>query len=421
VILLDVWLQPPRGDPLRVGELAFGDADAQGRYEGEFRYVDEWLRNDRAFPIDPESLKLGSTTYRSANLRPPLAVFEDALPDEWGRKLLVAAARLARGQHSEPFLLRALGSDGLGALRFAEMGTPGAQRQPGSVIELELLIDTAIRFEAGETVEEAALRRLLEAGSSPGGARPKALVDEGEERWIAKFPSRYRDGRFDVVGLEATAMQLAAAAQLRVPETKLIAFGSRKALLVRRFDVTPEQGRRHMISLKTLCREMPGVYALTYSEIAERIRKHSVAPRADVEQFFRLMVFNAAIGNTDDHLKNFWMLRDERGYRLAPAFDLVPDVGDRREHVLSFLDDQLAPTGEALAELARRWGVARAQRIIGEVCDAVRQFPLAAARAGVPPTNIAEIGADIGRRVSKLAGPGMQADPSTGLEPSSGP
>ena len=408
MILLDVWLQPPRENPVRVGELAFGDADAQGRYDGEFRYVDEWLRNERAFPIDPESLKLGSGTYRSANLRPPLAVFEDALPDEWGRKLLIAAAKLPRGQHSEPFLLRALGGDGLGALRFAESGTPAPRRQPGSVIELELLIDAAARFEAGEATEDAALRRLFEAGSSPGGARPKALVDEGEQHWIAKFPSRYRDGRFDVVGLEAAAMRLAAAAQLQVPETKLIALGSRKALLVRRFDVTPEHGRRHMISLKTLCREMPGVYALTYSEAAQRIRKHSMAPRADVEQFFRLMVFNAAIGNTDDHLKNFWMLRDEAGYRLAPAFDLVPDVGDRREHVLSFLDDSLAPPGEALTELARRWGVSGAQTIMAEVCDAVREFPQAATRASVPETNIAEIGADIERRVSKLAGLGSR-------------
>lgn len=408
MILLDVWLQPPRGDPVRIGELAFGDADAQGRYDGEFRYVEDWLRSERAFPIDPESLKLGAAAYRSANLRPPLGVFEDALPDEWGRKLLVAAAGLPRGQQGEPFLLRALGADGLGALKFAEAGAPAPRRRPGSVLELESLLETAAKFEAGEAIDDAAFRRLLDAGSSPGGARPKALVDEGEYRWIAKFPSRSRDGRFDVVGLEAAALQLAAAAGLEVPETKLVPLGTRKALLVRRFDVTPEGGRRHMISLKSLCREAPGVYVLTYTEVAERIRKHSAAPRADVERFFRLMVFNAAIGNTDDHLKNCWLLRGTGGYRLAPAFDLVPDVGDRTEHVLIFLGDRYAPSREALVELGRRWDVARAETIIAAVCKAVREFPQAAARARVPAPNLAEIRADVERRVSKLAPPGSR-------------
>lgn len=403
MILLDVWLQPPRGIPLRVGELAFGDVDAQGRYESEFHYVDEWLRDPRAFPIDPESLTLGPAPRRAINLRPPLALFEDALPDEWGRKLLIAAARLPRSQHGEPFLLRALGGDGLGALQFAEAGTPSPRRRPGSVIELESLVDAAARFEAGEAVDAAALNRLLEAGSSPGGARPKALVEDGGDRWIAKFPSRYRDGRFDVVGLEAATMQLAATAGLLVPETRLIAVGSRKALLVRRFDVTPEGGRRHMISLKTLCREMPGVYALTYSEVAQQIRKHSAEPRADVERFFRQMVFNAAVGNTDDHLKNFWMVRGDEGYRLAPAFDLVPDIGDRREHVLSFLDDPAAPSAEDLVAVARRWDVPNARASIAQVCDAVRAFPQAAARASVPARNVAEIGADVDRRLSRLA------------------
>ncbi len=404
MILLDVWLQPPRGAAVRVGELAFGDADAQERYDGEFRYAATWLQAEHRFPIDPESLPLGPASFRSANLRPPLGVFEDALPDEWGRKLLVADAGLPRGQHGEPFLLRALGADGLGALRFAETGTPSPRRRPAAVVDLDALVRAADRFESGQPVENAALRRLLEAGASPGGARPKALLDEGKRRWIAKFPSRHRDGRFDVVGLEAAALELAVAAGLDVPDTKLAALGARKALLVQRFDATPAGGRRHMISVKTLCREAPGLYVLSYSEAAERVRRHSAVPVVDVARFFRLMVFNAAIGNTDDHLKNCWMLRDARGYRLAPAFDLVPDVGERREHVLVFLDDRTAPSRAALLELAKRWGVANGERILAEVCKATSRFPQAAARAAVPDANVAEIGADIERRVARIAG-----------------
>jgi serine/threonine-protein kinase HipA len=402
MMLLDVWLCLPDGNTARIGEIAFSDADVQGRYQCEFRYLPEWLRDARAFAIDPESLPLQTESCQSGNLHPPLGVFEDALPDEWGRRLLVAAAKLPRARHGAPFLLRALGADGLGALRFAEAGQPLPVRRAGSVLELQSLIDAAARFEAGEKMEQPGYRRLLEAGASPGGARPKALIDDGDAHWIAKFPSRQRDGSFDVVGLEAAAMQLAAAAGLDVPETKLVHVGASKALLVRRFDITPGGGRRHTISFKTLCREAPGRYVLDYSELAATLRKHSAAPDADVARLFRQMVFNAVIGNTDDHLKNFWMYRDDAGYRLTPAFDLVPDVGERREHVLIFLDDRQPPSRKALLDLARRWKVSGAGAMVDEVCASVAEFHAAASTAGVPQTDIARIGADVARRVAQI-------------------
>lgn len=404
MILLGVWVRLSDGKLAHAGDLACGDPDSQGRYESEFEYAEGWLAHPSAFDLDPESLRLanGRARHRGSNLHPPLGVFEDALPDDWGRRLLVFDRRLARGAQSEAHLLRELGADGLGALAFAERGEPAPRRSPAAAMHLGELLEAAERFEAGKLEDRVRLRKLLEAGSTPGGARPKALVDSDDGAWIAKFPSRNRDGRFDVVGLEAAAMALARRAGLAVPDTRLVEFGRRRALLVRRFDLAPAGGRRHMVSLKTLCKERPGVHVLAYGELATAVRKHSSAPRQDVAMLFRHMAFNAAIGNTDDHLKNFWMLHVEHGWRLAPAIDLVPDVGERREHAVAFLYGHTTPSRSDLAAIAKAWGVKGADEIVDDVLRAARGFPQEATRCGVPGENVVEIARDTERRIEKM-------------------
>jgi serine/threonine-protein kinase HipA len=142
--------------------------------------------------------------------------------------------------------------------------------------------------------------------------------------------------------------------------------------LVRRFDVTPQKGRLHMVSLRTLCRERPGVYVHSYSDLAQSIRKHSAAPKLDVAMLFRHMVFNAAVGNVDDHLKNFWMLAKPEGYRLAPAFDLVPDITRRAEHTLSFRSSFACPTRNDLMTIADEWSVADADSSLATLSEDIR-------------------------------------------------
>lgn len=408
MIVLGVWLRQLDGTIAHAGDLACSEPDAHGRFDAEFEYAATWLAGARSFALDPESMPIGGggpARFRSEGLYPPLGVFEDALPDDWGRRLLALDRRLPRGRQGAPYLLREIGADGLGALAFAAAGVPVGSRSPAAAVHLEALVDAAARFEAGEPVEPSALQRLLEAGSSPGGARPKALVDSRDGQWIAKFPSRYRDGRFDVVGLEATALALARKAGLAVPEARVVDLrAGRRVLLVGRFDTTPQGGRRHMVSLKTLCKERPGAYVLSYDALATAVRKHSAAPGADVHALFRHAVFNVAIGNTDDHLKNFWMLHGEHGWRLAPAIDLVPDVAERREHVLLFHLSHRVPSPEDAAAVAKAWGVRRGAAIVQEVIEAVRGFRATAEQCGVPRANIEEIGRDIDRRLAPLAG-----------------
>ena len=91
-----------------------------------------------------------------------------------------------------------------------------------------------------------------------------------------------------------------------------------------------------MISLQTLLKA-EGYHTCRYKDILDVVRKFSAEPAIDSERLFRQMVFNAVIGNTDDHLKNFWMIYGAgEGWRLSPAFDLVPDIGRRDEHVILF-------------------------------------------------------------------------------------
>jgi serine/threonine-protein kinase HipA len=407
VILLAVWVTLPDGENVSVGELACSDPDGGGTFKSEFEYAAGWLQHRQRFPLDPLSLPLRRGRFPAKNLDPPLAVFDDALPDDWGRALVIRGRQLSRSQQGIPFLLRELADHpraSVGALRFVANGGQPMSGETAGLIDLAKLAAAADAFEAGLAADPYGLQLLFAAGSSLGGARPKVLVDDRERHWIAKFPSAKRDGRFDIVGLEAVGLDLATEAGLSVPVHKLQTLGgtNRRALLVERFDTTGVGGRRHMISLRTLCKERPGIYAQTYSELAEVVRQVSAEPQHDVDRFFRQMVFNAAYGNTDDHLKNFWMVHDRAGYRLSEAFDLLPDVAERREHTLAFEHDHGAPSRAEMVALADRWNVNSAVTIMDDVLESVSNFQAVANARGVPTSNIDEIEADVIRRTKRL-------------------
>jgi len=400
---LFVWLRREDGAFIRVGELATTDPLPGGRFESEFEYSREWQPERVGFSLDPASLPLRSSgvRFRAEQFQPPLSVFDDALPDDWGRRLLARALKLdGRGVSPAEMLLRMEGG-GTGALMFTETAElPKSTSTTLATTHLSTLLAAAAKFEAGTLEPGDAFRELLEGTSRAGGARPKALVHDDTGEWLAKFPSSARDGPHDVVGLEATCLALARRSGLVVPESRLQSVGRRRVLLVRRFDVTPLRGRIHMVSLKTLCKERPGVFVQDYSALARILEKYSATPAADLLALFRHMVFNAAIGNVDDHLKNFWMLGGMSGYRLAPAFDLVPDVSGRGEHTLSFQHGFTCPTGAQLCELAKQWSVRDAAAILDEVVRAVGTFSAAARKHAVRNTRALDtVRKDIRRRL----------------------
>jgi len=402
------------GTQVKAGTLDFGEVLSGGRYQTTFTYAAEWLKHPGFFPLDPESMNpetnkaRDKNTFESAALSPPLSVFHDSLPDDWGRRLLVTQRKLEGVNQENPYLLKEMGATALGALSFLEP-KPGTKRtKPVSkeicsaqVVNLDDLIEAAERFEAGDRQLDDQMLRLLSSGGSPGGARPKVLASSQGQQWIAKFPSKQKDNGIDVVGLEGTCMALALEAGIDAAKTKIQAFPRGNVLLVERFDLAASGGRNHMISLRTLCKETAGLYALRYKELMDKIRLHSCQPEADVSMFFRQMAFNAVIGNTDDHLKNFAMIRDVEGYKLSKAFDLVPDILEKKEHTLLF---NLNPytTGFELVEIGESWNVKSPKEIVLQVCKAAGDFRMTATSLGVSPASIEKFAPAIEERAASF-------------------
>ncbi len=384
---IEVWMAHPAG-PQRVGEMICEIADGEeGR--GNFRYDTAYLQQPDALALDPISLPLSEKTF---SIGPPgvWGVFEDSLPDDWGRRLLVRKHQLPRHQVNPATLLLCLGSSGLGALSYTEKGSPQVSHPEVSNLRLGELLREAELVERGG-VHNSEISVLLGAGSSPGGARPKALVidEQTDEQFIAKFPS-IKD-RVDVVRIEAATLSLAAKAGLAVPQTRLVSCAGRPVLLVRRFDIK-KSGRRHMISFQTLLKAK-GYYVCRYQELLKVIRKISADPGEDSQGLFRQMVFNAVVNNTDDHLKNFWMICDSRsGWRLSPAFDLIPNIGENSEHVLFFDCDPSYPGRKTLERLGKSWGVTHAKSIVEEVFSAASGWREEFSAFGVPANDTGRFG-----------------------------
>lgn len=187
---------------------------------------------------------------------------------------IIAEQRLPRYQQSPFWIMRAVAGNGLGALSFSEKTTPPVRtRSSHALAEL-----AAAAFDAHQFIEDAELKRLYAAGSTPGGVRPKVLVTAHGGEWIAKFPSVARDKGFDVVGLEAASLALAQSAGIDVPEAHLVDIGKRRALLIRRFDITPAR-----LSKKSSAPSIDSVAR----------RKSSVCPRT-AWSFLRLTLKNVS-------------------------------------------------------------------------------------------------------------------------------
>lgn len=380
---IEVWTALEKNKVL-AGEMVCEIGDNGGGH-GAFRYTRDYLNRPGAFSLDPVSLPLREGEF-SIEHPGVFAVFEDSLPDDWGRRLLIRKHRIPLHQQNLPNLLLAQGSAGLGALSFVGQGTPQQPSDDVSVLYLNRLVEAAEAFERGDK-NDTDINLLLGAGSSPGGARPKALVydEQAEKHYLAKFPS-IKDN-VDVVRIEAATMNLGEKAGLVVPATKLVTCRSRPVLLVRRFDIIP-QGRRHMVSLQTLLK-VSGYYLARYSDILNVVRKISADPQIDSERLFRQMVFNAVIHNTDDHLKNFWMTyANGEGWRLSPSFDLIPDIGQRGEHILFFDLDPIYPGRAKLEGLGRSWGISGATGVVEQVFEAVAEWREEFLKCGVAKRDV---------------------------------
>jgi serine/threonine-protein kinase HipA len=153
-----------------------------------------------------------------------------------------------------------------------------------------------------------------------------------------------------------------------------------------------------MVSILILLRA-EGWYNLGYTDLFSLMRKHSCQPEGDVPMLFRQMVFNAMIGNTDDHLKNFAMLHGSNGYFLSPAYDLLPDTAQRREHVLHFDYGHLFPGLEHLILIWKKAGAKKAGEIANEIRNVIRRWRDSYALFGVSPQENEQLSPGIEKRL----------------------
>jgi serine/threonine-protein kinase HipA len=397
MIRLVVWVTLASGEHERCGEMVCSDPDDRGRIGGAFRYTAGWIKHRSGFSLDPIELPLSEGEFACDRLQGVFRVFEDSLPDDWGRRLLIRKALLGRDRQTEPNLLAALNGHALGALSYYPEAFEPRHPSCASVIELENLVEAAQKYECGYELDDAELQMLFAAASSPGGARPKALVrTEDGEQWVAKFPSA--KDYMAMVPLEAATLALAQKAGLNVPQFRIERCGRHTVLLVKRFDLSDHGGRRHMISFQTLM-QAQGYYALGYMDLFEMLRRVTDRPAIDIAAFYRQMVFNALIGNTDDHLKNFCLLHDDIGFHLSPAYDLLPDTAGRREHVLHFSASFLFPGIEQLILLGKRAQLSRPERIVEEVRSTVAAWESEFERWNVPEDDIRRLFSGIDGRL----------------------
>lgn len=293
---------------------------------GRFSYGRRYLERRTAVPVDPVALPLGTRTREVSTNGGLFGAFRDASPDYWGRLVLAADAKVPPEALGEmDYLLRGNASRA-GNVDFRTSLEQGeAEGGPPAFRSLRDLVKAAFALQEGGSVGPDLLR-LLEQGSSVGGARPKCTVELDNALWIAKFPAKG-----DVLNyprIEHATMALAKRCGIAIPETRLADVGGRDVLLVKRFD-RKKTARGYlrsgfMSALSIAEWDELDRAAWSYPVLADRMRLATLARPDQIRELFRRMVFNVLCRNTDDHPRNHGFVHGARGYALSPAYDIVP-------------------------------------------------------------------------------------------------
>ena len=352
-----------------------------------------------AYALDP-SLPLVTGSLQTPVGRVLFGAFSDCAPDRWGRTLL-ARKEAARAKDagtaprslSEADVLLGVRDDlRQGALRFrlSEDGPYLAQDSGVPVLtDLPALLDIAERVES-DTADYSDLSRLFRAGSSLGGARPKAHVIDSDGRIaIAKFPSASSD-TWNVMAWEKVALDLARGAGITVPDSRLIRIGDRTVLIVDRFD---RQGtdRIGYASAMTMLEASDGDQR-SYLEIAQVIEERSPAVTDELRQLWRRICFTILISNTDDHLRNHGFLHDRaESWRLSPAFDMNPNPAPGPKELSTAVDlDDFHASIDTLMGVAEyfRIDAQEAADVLAQVASVVGQWRTTAISHGLSQAEI---------------------------------
>lgn len=384
------------GNIIAVGRLAIRDRTIYFEYDSAFL--------ERNLEISPFNLPLqrGVSSFDYDLFEGLPGVFNDSLPDGWGRLLF---DRFARSQGGLPADLTPLdrlahvGRYGMGALVYEP--DHSTQKTEG-VLSLDHLAARSREVLAGEA--DDVLQELIALNGSSAGARPKAMIGVDQERsriihgsdallsgyqsWIAKFPNS-QDG-LDAGAIEYVYALMAKAAGLVMPETNL--FDAQEGagyFAVRRFD---REGT-HRTHMHTACGLLHSDYRTPSLDYTDLIALTSMLTRdiRETEKMFRLAVFNVFAHNRDDHAKNFTFLMDQSGqWTLSPAYDLTFSSGPGGEQSTTVTGEGRQPATAHLKALGKEAGLEkkRVDEIIMQTKDSLSSWRSLAEEYGVARSNI---------------------------------
>ena len=386
----------------------------RGTESASFVYDDQYLAHPEAYPLDP-ALPLVRGTLQTPIGQPLFGAFADSSPDRWGRTLIKRAEQarakeagtVPRSMGELDLLLGVRDDLRQGALRFRSGRFRSGRSRSGEhspflatedsgvplLTDLPVLLDLAARADR-DTADYEELRRLVRAGSSLGGARPKAHVrDTDGSIAIAKFPSANAD-RWNVMAWEKTALDLARDAGVQVPDSQLVRVGERHVLVVNRFDRRDGNERIGYASAMTMLEARDGDQR-SYLELAEVLERHSPSATSDLKQLWRRIALSVLISNTDDHLRNHGFLHVHGdAWTLSPAFDINPNPEPGTKFLSTAIDDaDTRASVDTLLSVCDHFRLSHedALDVLGDVTGVTARWRQVAGALGVKPREIEDM------------------------------
>jgi serine/threonine-protein kinase HipA len=300
--------------------------------QGRFLYDPAYLQDKRAIPLDPVSLPLKKSRLIEVHQKGIFGVFSDSSADAWGKRVLESIY----GALDDFEVLQRSLNDGVGAIAIGDLS-----EKDSPVFGLSDLQDAAKKIEAAQADDVPAdILSLLRPTTSLGGAKPKINIEHEGEMWIAKFIER--GDSIYLPHAELALLQLGKKCGLTTCDTQVVRIGKDcYAILVKRFDrerVANGFSRMGFASAHTVLRIQPesGLNEKSYIKLAYELQRWS-SPKESTEQrreLWRRIVFNALVGNVDDHSKNHGFLQYGKSWKLSPAFDIVPSLFPRKDKIV---------------------------------------------------------------------------------------
>lgn len=390
------WVGMP--EPQLIGTLSAHFAKRKKAFS--FEYDKQWLKSGNQFLLDPDIQLYSGQQF--PNGKENFGVFLDSMPDTWGRTLMKRRVAQQAKENNEKaatlydidYLLGVYDESRMGALRFKKkldepfLDNNNETPTPpwSSVRELQ---QAANSFENDDNNEEDKrwLAILMAPGSSLGGARPKAnILDENKELWIAKFPSK--NDTIDKAAWEYLAYLLATKSGINMAPCRIEKIaGNYNTFFTKRFD--REKGERiHFASAMTMTGNNEDTIrdnTASYLDLAEFISNYGANVEENLHQLWRRIIFNIAISNTDDHLRNHGFILTDEGWILSPAYDLNPSI-DKDGLALNIDTNNNALDFELAKEVGEyfRLDVEKMNIIINEILESVSQWKEIATKIGIP-------------------------------------